>query len=134
MLKWNGAKILAKIENEVKEEVKAQAEFLLTEADSLIRESKSGRVYMHPQPAPHQSSAPGEPWANWTGATRATFKTEVRDNGLTGVFSTGGASVFWEAEFGTETKNARPLHRPTLANRRDPIIKGLALALRRGTS
>lgn len=130
--KSNFGKILAKIEDEVKEEVRVQAEMLLTEADSLIREPKSGRTYMHPQPAPHVSSAPGEPWANWTGSTAATFETETRDSGYTGVFKSARHSV--HLEYGTENMDPRPLHRPVLANRRQPIINGLAAALKRGTA
>lgn len=129
--KSNFSAILNNIEREVREEIKVQAEALQTEAESLIREPKSGRVYMHPQPAPHTASAPGEPWANWTGATATTFEASTRDGGYTGVFSSGGNS--FHLEYGTQSIQPRPLHRPILANRRQPIINGLAAALRNGT-
>lgn len=139
--KSNFAKILNRIEAEVKGEVRVQVEALQTEAESLIREPKTGRVYMHPQPAPHVASneeggtspaGGGEPWANWTGATASTFEAGVRDNGFTGVFSSSGVS-FW-LEYGTENMEPRPLHRPILDNRTQPILSGLAAALKRGTS
>lgn len=129
--KSNFAAILNNIEREVRSEVRVQAEALQTEAESLIREPKSGAVYFYPQPAPHVSSAPGEPWANWTGATAATFQATTRDGGFTGVFSSARHSV--HLEYGTENIEPRPLHRPILANRRQPIINGLAAALRAGT-
>lgn len=127
------AQALKRIEAEVKSEVIIQSEALQTEAEALIREPKSGRVYMHPQPAPHTSSAPGEPWANWTGATAASFYTDQRNNGMTGVFGSTSLNAL-RLEVGTEKMDARPLFRPVLTNRQQSILKGLAAALRRGTT
>lgn len=126
--KSNFAQILSKIENEVRGEVVVQTEALDTENRSLVQETKSGRFY-----GSHQASAPGEPWANWTGATRASFFTEQRDNGFTGVF--GAASpIALHLEYGTNRIEARPTQRPALANRQQPILKGFAAALKRGTT
>lgn len=125
--KSNFGKLLSNIERNVKEEVKVQAAALENEARSLILEPKSGRWY-----GSHQASAPGEPWANWTGATRSSFFSTSKDNGFTGAFGATSPIALY-LEFGTERIEPRPTFRVALANRRNDIIKGLAAALRNGT-
>lgn len=122
------AQALKRIEAEVKSEVVSQTAALDNENRSLIQDTKSGRFYGN-----HQASAPGEPWANWTGATRASFFTEQRNNGFTGVFGATSPIALY-LEFGTERIEARPTQRVALGNRQQPILKGLAAALRRGTT
>lgn len=150
--KSNFGRLLSKIEGEVRGEVRVQVEALRSEAESLIMEPKSGRIYSHPKkPSPHVASSSvggaseyggGEPWANWTGLLRTTFSTEVRDNGLTGSFMGGGvrdphSGSYYSTrmlEFGTSKVGPRPTFRVSLANRRGSIIQGLAAALKRGTA
>jgi hypothetical protein len=125
--KSNFGKLLSNIERNVRDEVKVQSAALENEARSLILEPKSGRWY-----GSHRASAPGEPWANWTGETRSTFFNEQRDGGFTGVFG-ATSPVAKYLEYGTERISPRPTFRPSLANRRNDIVKSLAAALRNGT-
>jgi len=125
--KSNFAQIMNSIEAEIKGEIRVQSEILDNENRSLIQDTKTGRFY-----GDHQASAPGEPWANWTGTTRASFFTEQRDNGFTGVFGATSPIALY-LEFGTERIAARPTQRVALSNRQQPIVRGLAAALKRGT-
>lgn len=124
-------KIWRSVEREIKKEIVKQTEGVRKEAISLVMDTeKTGKTYRR-NSVEHQASAPGEPFANDTGATLSQFDTEYRDGGLTGVFIPRGKNAV-RLELGTEKMEPRPFARPALENRKEEIESGLQAAVKRG--
>lgn len=125
--------VLQNVLDEVKKETVAQTENVRNEAIDLITTTaKTGRIYKRGAKT-HQASAPGEPYANDTGATMAKIRTEIRDEGFTGVVVFGGEIARY-LEHGTQKMEPRPVARPALANKQEEIQQGFMNAVKRGLS
>jgi hypothetical protein len=127
-IKWYGGTI----ENALTQSIQAGVETavkqtLYKEVLDEIFSPKHGRWYVKADGKLHHASAPGEPFANDTGASvegiefrKGTLEAEL--------VSTDEKNM--ELEFGGQN-DARPVYRPAMVNSQDAIMKDIADSIKK---
>lgn len=89
----------------------------------VMRTAKTGRIYRR-RGVVHQASAPGEPFANDTGALMQSKTIELMQSELLArlVFRTKYAPML---EYGTRKMEPRPYARPALENMREQVVTAI---------
>lgn len=121
-------KVWKDIENATIEGVHDAADILAREISRLVLDTpKTGRVYeIHG--AKHQASAPGQPYADLTGATLASVRVEKTADRARVIL--GGENAL-RLETGTPRMAPRPVMEPAYRNVREEMLKAAGFPIRR---
>lgn len=127
-LKWFGDQI----ENALTQSIQAGVETAVKETlykqvlDDIFSD-KHGRWYLKEDGRWHHASAPGEPFANDTGASVEGI--DFRQDGLSAeLISTDEKNM--ELEFGGRNE-ARPVYRPAMVKAQDAMVKNIASSIQK---
>ena len=126
-IKWYGDQITQSLEQSISVGVeKAVKETLYKEVLDEIFSEKHGRWYVKEDGRLHHASAPGEPFANDTGASVEGI--DFRKSGLSAeLVSTDEKAM--ELEFGAKNA-ARPVYRPSMANAQDAMVSDITSSIK----
>lgn len=100
------------------------ADILRDEVRRLVLDTdKTGRIYDG-----HQASAPGEPYATWTGDTLSKVRVDKTED--RGKVVLGGINAV-RLEYGTERMEPRPVLNPAYRNVQDKMVAAAGGRIRR---
>ncbi len=127
-LKWYGGQITASLESSIQAGVeKAVKETLYKEVLDKIFSEKHGRWYLKEDGRWHHASAPGEPFANDTGASVEGI--DFRAGNLSAeLISTDEKNM--ELEFGGQNE-ARPVYRPAMVAAGDKMVTNVVDSIKK---